>query len=190
MHRQEVEEEGENESKRKNNCRLLHRNGKKNKEEKGKNIYTHEMWDKNVEWKWKWKKNYRRKRTGKRNAVVVSAYWHNSIYMHPHNHTYRITQTTCTHTKTYIHVCSTLLYIQMNRLPRINRVYGIRNVRKMVMVAMKMVKKNGVLLIKSILSKRTNETNERGERANNNEGTGGNGKRIRLNALKCVLAQC
>lgn len=64
VHKQEVEEE--NESKRKNNCRLLYR--KKNKEEGKKNfIYTHEMWDKNVEWKKR--RNYRRKRTGKRNTV-------------------------------------------------------------------------------------------------------------------------
>lgn len=52
-----------------------------------------------------------------------------------------------------------------------------------------MVKKNEALLIKSILkqtSKRTNERmSEASERANN-EGTGGNGKRIRLNALSNV----
>lgn len=68
------------------------------------------------------KRNYRRKRTGKRNTVVVLAYWHNSIYMYPHNHnhTYSITQTTYTH----VCVCHSTLYIQMNRLPRINRVYG------------------------------------------------------------------
>lgn len=68
---------------------------------------------------------------------------------------------------------STLLHIQMNWLPRINRVYGFENIRKIVMVAMKRQRRTKFYWL------RVYWANERAS----NEGTGGKRERIRLNAL-------